>query len=321
MLRRLAIPILVSAVTLAATALVPGRTSAAFPQAAPATGSEGNAQRDSQAQRPSEAEIRARTKNVTDNQHRNDEALDQYERIERYVDRSGGSNPHTIEDHTYRVVPDGGGTIKLLLKDGNQPADPTEYRQQLQLLESVLETMAKPDDSRAKAAREKYEKRKRERAQFVDAASEAYVANWVGRENYNGHACDVIELDPNPNFHPHSMFQAALAHVSAKVWVDHQEDQIVRGEAHVLNDFSFGGGILGKLYRGGIVSMEQAEVAPGIWLPTRYQYDFAGRKFLFPFEQHQTIDAGHYRRIGPPQEALAIVRNELATGKPFSGDP
>jgi hypothetical protein len=258
---------------------------------------------------------------VTDNQHRNDEALDQYERIERYVDRSGGSNPHTIEDHTYRVVPDGGGTIKLLLKDGNQPADPTEYRQQLQLLESVLETMAKPDDSRAKAAREKYEKRKRERAQFVDAASEAYVANWVGRENYNGHACDVIELDPNPNFHPHSMFQAALAHVSAKVWVDHQEDQIVRGEAHVLNDISFGGGILGKLYRGGIVSMEQAEVAPGIWLPTRYQYDFAGRKFLFPFEQHQTIDAGHYRRIGPPQEALAIVRNELATGKPFSGDP
>ena len=37
--------------------------------------------------------------------------------------------------------------------------------------------------------------------------------------------------------------------------------------------------------------MEQQEVAPGIWLPTRYQYDFTARKFLFTFEQHQYVEA------------------------------
>jgi hypothetical protein len=117
------------------------------------------------------------------------------------------------------------------------------------------------------------------------------------------------------------MFQGALAHVSAKIWVDHTADQLVRGEARVTNDISFGGGILGKLYRGGVVSMEQAEVAPGVWLPTRYQYDFAGRKFLFPFEEHQLIEVSRYRRVGPPQEALALVQDELAHGKPFLTDP
>jgi hypothetical protein len=63
------------------------------------------------------------------------------------------------------------------------------------------------------------------------------------------------------------------------------------------------------------------EVAPGIWLPSRYQYDFTARKFLFTFEQHQYIEASHYRRIGSPKEALAVVQNELATGKSFTGDP
>jgi hypothetical protein len=313
MLKRVAISMLVSATALAGLAVILFAQPAALPQA--------STRANPGATPPTDAELRTRTKRVTENQHNNDEAIEQYERVEHHVDRTGGSNPRTVEDNTYRVVPTGGGTMKLLLKDGDKPADPAAYRQQLQLLENILEIMSQPNNSKEKAAREKYEKRKRERAEFVDAASEAYLTKWVGRETYNGHDCDVIELDPNPNFHPHSMFQSALAHVSAKVWVDHQADQIVRGEAHVLSDISFGGGILGKLYRGGVISMDQAEVAPQVWLPTRTQYDFSGRKFLFSFEQHQTIDASRYRRIGPPPEALAVIRSELANGKSAFGDP
>ena len=320
MLKHVSFSMLVSTTALAGLAAV------LFAPVAPAqTGSraapQGSTHANPDATPPTDAELRARTKRVTENQHNNDEALEQYERIERHVDRAGGSNPRTGEDSTYRVVPTGGGTMKILLKDRDKAVDPAAYREQLQLLENLLETMSQPNNSKGKAAREKYEKRKRERAEFVDAASEAYVTKWTGRETYNGHDCDVVELDPNPNFHPHSMFQSALAHVSAKVWVDHQADQIVRGEAHVLSDISFGGGILGKLYRGGVVSMDQAEVAPGVWLPTRTQYDFSGRKFLFLFEQHQTVDASHYRRIGPPAEALTAIQRELSSGKTAFGDP
>ena len=117
------------------------------------------------------------------------------------------------------------------------------------------------------------------------------------------------------------MFQDAFAHTTAKLWVDRQMTQIVHGEAHVTSDISFGAGILGKLYRGSVVSMDQAEIAPGIWLPTRYQYDYAGRKFLFTFDQHQIIEVGRYRRMGPPNEALQAVQNELSNGKTFSEDP
>ena len=274
-----------------------------------------------QAQAPSDAEMQERAKKLIANQHRDDAALEQYERIERHLDRTGGASPRTIEEKTFRVVPTGIGETKLLLQDRGRPTDPAEYRRQLQGLATVLELALKPDDPRTKAANTKWQKRKRDHADLVDAAGDAFVRKWQGRETLNGHDCDVVELDPNPSFHPHSLLQDVLTHASAKIWVDHASDQLVRGEAHITRDFSVGGGILGKLYRGGVFSMEQAEVAPGIWLPTRYQFDFTGRKFIFTFEEHQLIEAAQFRRVGPPKQTLAHVQNELAGGKATGGDP
>jgi hypothetical protein len=270
---------------------------------------------------PTDAEMRERSAKLLANQHRDDEALEMYERVERHIDRTSGANPRTLEDKSYRVVPTGAGNQKILLRDGNQRTNAAAYGEQMRALADVLRAMANPNDSRAKSALAKREKRQRERAQFVDAAQNAFIPKMLGTATCNGHPCDVFELDPNPDFHPHSMFLDALVHVTAKIWVDHETIQIVHGEAYVTSDISFGGGILGKLYRGGTVSMDQAEVAPGIWLPTRYTYDFSGRKFLFSFEQHQIIDLSRFRRVGPPQEALALVQSELSSGKTFSEDP
>lgn len=281
----------------------------------------GQAQASSQAQPPSDAEIRARSARLVANQHADDQALEQFERIERRVIRTSGSGGRILDDKTYRVVPNGAGTSKLLLKDGDRPAPPAEYRQQLQALADTLALALKPDDPRAKAAYAKYEKRKRERAELVDGVRDAFTVKWAGREKLNGRDCDVIELDPNPNFHARTTLLEALTHATAKLWVDHTADQLVRGEAHIVRDVPFGGGILGKLYRGAVFSMDQSEVAPGVWLPTRYQYDYMGRKFVFTFEDHQYTEVSRYRRVGPLKQVLAMVQDELSSGKSPTGDP
>lgn len=272
-------------------------------------------------QAPSDDEIAARTKILLANQHADDEALELYERVERHIDRTSGANPRTLEDKTYRIVPTGVGNQKLLLHEEGKPSDPAAYLRQLHALEAELETMANPDDTRAQAANAKFQKRMRDRAGFVDAAKDAYLVKWTGRETRNGRDCDVFSLDPNPKFQPKSMFQEIFAHTTAKLWVDRSANQIVHAEARVTSDVGFGAGVLGKLYRGSVVGLDQMEFAPGVWLPTRYQYDYAGRKFLFSFDQHQVIEVSHYRRIGTPKEALAMVQNELSSGKTFSEDP
>jgi hypothetical protein len=267
-------------------------------------------------QPPTEAEIEARARRLVANQHRDDEALTQYERIERHTDYSGGPAPRIIDDRIFRVIPTGTGNMKIVLKENGTPTDPVEYRRQLKSLEELLELMLRPNDSRAKTAYEKFDKRNNDRAELVDSMVDTFSAKWLGRETLNGHSCDVFELAPKPDFHPHSIMQDALTHISAKIWVD-DSDQMVRGEARILRDISFIGGLLGKVYRGGVFSMEQSEVAQGVWEPTRYQYDFGGRKFLFSFVEHQVIEASHYHRVGAPQDTLIVVQNELASAKPM----
>ncbi|HEY6904601.1 MAG TPA: hypothetical protein VI216_09855 [Candidatus Acidoferrales bacterium] len=274
-----------------------------------------------QGQPPSAAEMSARTEKLLANQHADDEALELYQRVERHIDRSGDAPYRIIDDKTYRVVPTGAGTQKILLRDGDKPVDAATYNRGMRVLAEVLRAMADPNDPKARAALAKRQKRARDRAEFVDAMKEAFLSKWLSVDTRNGRQCDVVELDPNPNFHPHSMFQNALSHVTAKIWVDRESNQLVWGEAHVMSDISIGGGILGKVYRGSRISMEQEEVAPGIWLPTHYRYDFTGRKFLFAFQEHETIDVSHYHRIGSPKEALALVEAELAGGKTYMDDP
>ncbi len=272
-------------------------------------------QLDATAQPPTEAEVRERREKLIANQHVDDDALNLYERVERYVDRSGGSPPRVLDDRTYRVVPTGGGTMKILLRNDGALVSGDDYRHQLEAWRDVLQMMSTPGDSKGEAARAKYEKRERQRSDFVNAAKDAFLPKWLGRESYGGHSCDIYELYPNPKFHPASIFESALAHVTAKIWLDRDSNQLVRGEAWVTSDISFVAGIAGKVYRGSRVEIDQGEVAPGVWLPTHYEYDFAGRKFLFRFAEHQTIQVTRYQRVGTVPEALADVQSELASGK------
>ena len=221
----------------------------------------------------------------------------------------------------YRIIPTGVGNGKILLHAEGKPTDPALYARQASHGWKSSETMANPDDPRAKAANAKFQRRMRERAQFVDAASEAYTIKWVGREHRNGRDCDVFELDPNPGFQPRSMFQQAFAHTTAKLWVDRAAQQIVHAEATVTSDVLFGGGLLGKLYRGSVVSLDQAEIAPGIWLPAPLPIRVCRPEIPVHFRRASGDRSEPLPRIGPPKEALQTVQNELSSGKTYSEDP
>jgi len=292
-----------------ATAALAGFSPASAPVLAPAR------------QQPSEAEAQLRADKLTANQHRNDSAVEQYERIEHQIDRTGGPNPRVTEDRTFRVVPTGTGTMKILLRDNDKTPGPTDYHKQLEQWREALELALKPDDSRAKSAFAKFDKKRKDRAELIDAMRDGFTHKWLGQETIDGHSCDVYQLDPNPNFHPKTLLQEVISHVVAKIWVDREQNQLVRGQANVTKDISVGGGILGKLYRGGVFFFQQSEVAPGIWFPYLYQYDFTARRFLFTFEEHQVIQSSRFRRVGTPKEALAIVQSELASGKTLTADP
>src|SRR2546429_2936723 len=59
----------------------------------------------------------------------------------------------------------------------------------------------------------------------------------------------MIRRPPRSTLFPYTtLFRS---HVRATVWVDEAAGQLVRLEAEMIRDFPVGGGVLGKVYRGG----------------------------------------------------------------------
>jgi len=247
---------------------------------------------------------------VVENQHRNDQALEEFERVEHVVSRKGGDNSPVLFDRTDRVMPTGTGNMRLRMAQDGSPVSPDLYRRELQIALDALELAIHPND-RLKQDLTKFEKRRRDRAELVDAAAKAFRITWAGRETRGSRTFAKFLLDPDPDYKPTSRLTGIFEHVHAVLWVDESQAQIARLEGDIATDITVGGGIIGKVYHGGHFLMEQSEVAPGVWLPTLYTYDVDGRKFLLSFGLHERTEVTRYRHVGPPAQSIEIIRDEF----------
>jgi hypothetical protein len=259
---------------------------------------------------PTAEQIQSLVARAVENQHHNDRAIEEFERVEHVVSRKAGENSEVLSDRTDRVLPSGTGIMRFQMAQGGAPVSPDLQRRQLQYAVSALDLFLHPNDH-VKQDLAKFEKRRRDHSELVDAAAKAFRVTWAGRETRGSQTLAKLLLEPDPNYKPTTRLAAVFEHVRAVLWVDESQMQMARLEADIASDITFGGGIVGKVYRGGHFVMEQSEVAPGVWLPTLYTYDVDGRKFLFGFGVHERTGVTRYRRVGPPAQSIEIIRNEL----------
>ncbi|MDE3137149.1 MAG: hypothetical protein KGL59_11290 [Acidobacteriota bacterium] len=269
---------------------------------------------------PPASQDRARTlvERVIANQHRNDRALYDYERVERRVSYRDNS---VASDETYRLVPTGTGRLSLLVKRGDRPVSLDYYQKELRDWREVLRHAVDPNDPRELHSKQVQERSDRKRAELIDAIGRAFHFTWLGEEEVNGRKLAHIALDPDPSFQPTTRETEMLRHVRANAWIDVEAGQLVRGRADIMSDISAGGGLAGKIYSGGWFKIEQTEAAPGVWLPARTEYSIRGRMFLFSFTEHKLQASSRYRYIGAARQALEVARRDIASGKFFPGDP
>jgi hypothetical protein len=262
---------------------------------------------------PSPEQIHSLLVRAIENQHRDDRALEEFERIERAITRKA-ENTEVVTDITERIVPSPTGNIKLKMSENGVAVPPETYRTELEFAVDALGLAMHPND-RYKEDQAKFDKRRHDHAELVDTTMNAFRVTWAGREtradSSGTRTLLKFLLEPDPAYKPINRFAVSFQHIHATLWVDEAQAQFARLEADIVTDIPFAGGVAGKVYHGSHVLMVQEEVAPGIWLPTLYNYEVDGRKFLFAFGVHERIEVTRYRRVGPPAQAIEIVRNEL----------
>jgi hypothetical protein len=259
---------------------------------------------------PTAEQIQTLIARMIENQHRNDRAIEEYERVEHVVTLKDGENSEVVSDRTERVLPSGTGTIRLQTAQSSPPVSPELRRRELQYAVGALDRFLHPND-RMKQDVAKFERRRRDRAELIDAAAKAFRITWAGRETRGSRTLAKLLLDPDPNYKPTSRLSAAFEHVHGVLWVDESQAQMARLELEITSDIPFGGGIVGKVYHGGHIVMEHSEVATGLWLPVHSTYDVDGRRFLLGFGIHERTDVSQYRHVGPPSRSIEILRSEL----------
>lgn len=252
-------------------------------------------------------EIRALVDRAVENQRRNDLLLDEYARTEHSFFHGNEKDPE--KNVVYRVIPARNGFIRVELERDGKRSDTAYLDQQWHGAAQAL--LAEAHGREPHVGNFYYRPRHgHERADMVTAIGKAFIFRWAGRFSMDGRSVVKLNFEPDPAYRSSARFAAVYAHSKGVAWVDESSGELIRAEAELTDDVSWGGGIIAKLYRGGKFTYEQHEVASGIWLPTRFAYDFEGRRFLFTLSLHERMDYTEYSHLGPPEEALAVIRRE-----------
>ena len=247
---------------------------------------------------------------VIANQERMELALDEFERTHKVETRKTGSDAKPHETRVWRLFPSGPALNKLPISQDGIPVSPEVYREDLEKLEKYLVWAAQGGPSQQEAYGKAQRKRK-ERDELVVTTHEAFLFTRVAEEKRGEQTLAKYNMVPNPKFKPTTRNATVFTRVRGTVWIDEKAGEVAKIEGSVTEDISISL-FLAKVYKGSSFMQERYEVVPGHWFPTYDQYDFDGRKFLLSFSLHERTFYSDYKRVGPPKEAVAVVRDELS---------
>ena len=103
--------------------------------------------------------------------------------------------------------------------------------------------------------------------------------------SYNGplapvDPCYHLTFTPNPHWNPPDLASHILQGMAGDIWIDSSGDRLHRLTAHLVSDVAFGWGIVGRLNKGGTVSLEQDRLSGNDWELTRMKLDLTGKILL-----------------------------------------
>jgi hypothetical protein len=118
----------------------------------------------------------------------------------------------------------------------------------------------------------------------------------------------VIDYKPNPAFKPPNLEADALQGLSGRIWIDMDSLHMVRMHADVTRDISFGWGLLGRLYQGGRLDLDQTDAGPR-WMFQRLNEQVNARVVVVKINTDVQLQESGYSPVAPMpfQDAIHLL--------------
>jgi len=227
-----------------------------------------------------------------------------YNEVERVRFLDKNSTVKRIKEKRYEVFPSFEEELlyrKLVEEDGEPVSkkdlekQDRKYRKRAEKWEKKLRKKGLSDEE-ARRLREKEESQKEERA--IDDVFRLYEFELLGQEPVGEYSTYLIGFSPRADYKPKVKEVKLLKKISGKAWVCDEDFQLVRIEADLIENASFGLGILAKLHKGATMSFQRRKVNDELWLPSVAHFSGKGRFLLFKgFRVELTSEYSDYRRF------------------------
>jgi hypothetical protein len=234
---------------------------------------------------------------------------------------SNGNHPyryklHKIDDAkitTKEIIETKDGDVARLIAIDDKPLDTDARQAELDRLNNLA---AHPE---LQEHRHKKEQEDSDRAnKMIRLLPDAFVYKYEGMVDGPNGACYRLNFQPNPNFEPPDREAQVYHGMAGELWIDKAQERMVKLDAHLIADVDFGWGILGRLYKGGSILVEQADVGEHHWETTHMKLSLTGKALLIKSLSFQTTeDASDFQPVPPEtgyQNAIKMLlsNNESA---------
>ncbi len=199
-----------------------------------------------------------------------------------------------------------GDVARLLERDG-KPLPAEEEQAEAERLNNLL---AHPEIQEHRHKKEQEDSARGD--EMVRMLPDAFLYTFDGMVEGPSGLCYRLKFKPNPAFTPPDREGEVYHGMVGELWVDQSQLRLAKIDAHLISDVNFGWGVLGRLYKGGSILVQNADVGLHHWETIHMKLNLQGKLLMLKSVDYSTTEDFSDFKVQPQelgyQEAIRLLQ-------------
>jgi hypothetical protein len=200
------------------------------------------------------------------------------------------------------------GDVARLIERNGKPLPPEEEKAEVDRLNNLL---AHPEIQEHRHKKEQEDSARGD--EMVRMLPDAFLFTFDGMVEGPSGLCYRLKFRPNPAFTPPDREGEVYHGMVGELWVDQSQLRLAKIDAHLISDVNFGWGVLGRLYKGGSILVQNADVGLHHWETVHMKLNLQGKLLMLKSVDYSTTEDFSDFKIQPQelgyQEAIRLLQN------------
>jgi hypothetical protein len=209
------------------------------------------------------------------------------------------------------------GSVAILRKVNDQTPSEADAKKEQQRLDGLM-----ADPGKQRHRKQSQEEDTQRALKVLRALPDAFLYQYAGTVAVGTKSAAKFTFSPNPSFAPPDLETEVLTALNGEIWIDPVQVRVMHLQATLQKDVEFGWGVLGRLYKGGWINVDNADVGGGVWRVVRFQMNMSARVLIRTKSFETVEEESHFSPVPTTldyRQAIELLRAGAAPAPPAAG--